>query len=672
MQNHQRVRGFLLTIKPGTRPLSKPAAPPPSWAQRALVGAAAVAALSTWSAEPAQALGSISAGDHLPLEQRVLISLGPDRTTLWTQLRVDTKPGPLAVVVPALPGAALDWSTPAWFEALEVATAPRILPPSGVDGTCPGEPEDDVFQLVGSTYHVDPLPPLELTVVADADGVVAWADQHGLVVSPPLVTGLSSLTGHRFVIARFNAPDGVVLTPTLRVVSPAVAPVLPLVMTTATSEPLVITAWTITAGRAELDGQATTLPTDQLAFDAATGESNYESLRATELASPAGASLLECSSRAALVGTLMFGEASHQIEGVVTTYFKRAALYQSGAIDGAACTAQSEATLATATVLAASCPRADLGIVDGTNECTETILPGQADPELLRCGPLADDLAVALSGLTGSDAWLSRHGLWVDTGEGGWMKTIASTTGPAVDPVWTATTPDLSGCGEGGAGGAGSSSGTGASSSGSTGSSGTGGAATVQVPVYEVDTSCGAHEVGAILYYVVVEASEEEPAPEYYYEEEDCSGDTSESYTPVYDDGGGETDDYGYEEDGTDGYEGDDCGGDTSDTSTDSGDDCEGDTSDTGSGSDDDCEGDTSDSSGDSDCGGDTSDGSSDSGCSSGDGESGCALSGRGRRRKMPRLSILVVAAISVLTPLRRLTRRRSRRRKPSRPQPRR
>ncbi|MBW2454650.1 MAG: hypothetical protein JRI68_09070 [Deltaproteobacteria bacterium] len=647
--------------------------------------AAAVLAMSTGPADSAHGLGSMTAGDHVPLEQRVLISLGPDRTTLWSQLRVDTKPGPLAIVVPALPGAALDWSTPAWFEALEVATAPRILPPFGEQGTCPDEPADDVFDLVGSTYHVDPLVPQELTVAADADAVLAWATAHNLVVSPPLLAGLGSLPGHRFVLARFDAPDGVVLTPTLRVVGPGVEPTVPLVVTAAASDPLVVTVWTLTAGRAELDGPAAVLPDEELVFHAATGESNYATLRATELSSAAGASLLEVASRAALADELLFGEASHAIEGVVTTYFKRAALYQAGAIDAATCTAQSEVALASTSPLGASCPRADLGVVDGVDSCTETVLAGQVDPELLRCGSLADDLAVALSGQPLDSAWLSRHALRIDTGTSGWVKVVANGTGPSVDPVWTAAELNESGCDGSGSGGGSSSSASGTTSSGTSSTSGGGGASTVQVPVYEVDTSCGAREIGDILYYVVVEASEEEPPPDYYYAEEDCSGDTSESYTPVYDDDWGgetETDGYDYQEDGADGYEGDDCGGDTSDTSGDSGDDCEGDTSDSSSnddcegdtsdsGSNDDCEGDTGDSAGDSDCGGDTGSSSGGSSCAGGDGDSGCALSGKGRRRRMPRLSILVVSAIALLAPLRRLTgprrRRNQRRRRPRR-----
>ncbi len=641
------------------------ASPKGSRGPRGLLLAATVLVAATGPADSAHALGSMTAGDHVPLEQRVLISLGPERTTLWSQLRVDTKPGPLAIVVPALPGAALDWSTAAWFEALEVATAPRILPPPGVQGICPGDPADDVFDLVGSTYHVDPLVPQELTVAADADAVTAWATAHNLVVSPPLLAGLASLPGHRFVLARFDAPDGVVLTPTLRVVGPGVEPTLPLVITEATSEPLIVTAWTITAGRAELDGPAALLPDEELVFHAATGESNYATLRATELGAHAEASLLEVASRTALTGELVFGETSHTIEGVVTTYFKRAALYQAGAIDAAACTAQSEVALTSPSPLGTSCPRADLGVVEGVDSCIETVLPGQIDPELLRCGSLADDLAVALSGQSPDAAWLSRHALRVETGTGGWVKAVSNGAGPTADPIWTAVALDEAGCGGNGSGGGSSSSASGTTSSGTTSTSGGGGAGTVQVPVYEVDTSCGAREVGDILYYVIVEASEEDPPPDYYYAEEDCTGDTSESYTPVYEeDWGGETetDGYDYEDGDAEGYEGDDCGGDTSDTTGDSGDDCGGDTSDTSSN--DDCEGDTSESSGDSDCGGDTGSSSSDGGCSGGDGDSGCALSGKGRRRRMPRLSILVVSAITLLAPLRRLTRRRRRRRK--------
>lgn len=126
-------------------------------------------------AGPAAAQGSLSPGDHVPIEQRVALAVGPQRTTSWSQLLVRTKPGPLAMVVPAAPGAALDWSSPAWMEALELATAPRIRPPSGVVPACPGEvPPDDPVDVVGQTTHLPPLVPLEVTVLTDADAVVTW------------------------------------------------------------------------------------------------------------------------------------------------------------------------------------------------------------------------------------------------------------------------------------------------------------------------------------------------------------------------------------------------------------------------------------------------------------------------------------------------------------------
>ena len=164
----------------------------------------------------------------------------------------------------------------------------------------------------------------------------------------------------------------------------------------------------------------------------------------------------------------------------------------------------------------------------------------------------------------------------------------------------------------------------------------------------------------------------------YYVEEEDCGGDTADSYEsdafePVYEEdaeGDGYADEIA-EETGSNDCTGDtsesyadddgDCGGDTSDSyddSYDDGDGCGGDTSDTSDSYDDggDCGGDTSDtgSSSDSsdDCGGDTSD----------TGDDGCSISRR-RRPRRPRLSIIVMALLGLVAPLRRATRPRQRQR---------
>jgi hypothetical protein len=237
---------------------------------------------------------------------------------------------------------------------------------------------------------------------------------------------------------------------------------------------------------------------------------------------------------------------------------------------------------------------------------------------------------------------------------------VALSPSAALDPVLRAASLDMSGCP-----GEGSSSVTVGASSSASG----GGTRTVNVPVYGVESGCGAREVGEALYVIAVTLQPDETAPDAYYQEEDsCSGDTSDTYTPVYyDETAGET---GYESDSYDSG-GDDCSSDTTET-YDDGDDCSGDTSDTyddeadcssdtSGGRDDSCSSDTtgSSSSSSSDCGGDTSSSSDSSGC--GDSKSGSESSCSVAPRRRPRLSFLVLLATAFAVPARRFTRPRLR-----------
>lgn len=344
-------------------------------------------ALLLGSAE-ARAMGSLSGGTHRPLEQRVATA----DNALWTQLRVASPGGPLAIVVPAEPGAALDWSSAAWFEALESATAPRILPPQGM-AACPGEAPAPVVDVAGDLYHHDPLTPHEVIVLDDAAAVVSWAEQHGLVVSGAMWTALVGLeASHRFVAARFTAPNGEALTPALRVRGVS-APALPLVLTAAGNEDLLVTTFALGPGGAALDGEPASIPLGSLTFNAASSESNYRFLRADALGS-SDSWLLETTSRAALTGIFESGNVS--IESALRTYFTRGALYLGGSVDAAQCIAEAMRALGEVGAFSEVCARADLGAVGGTPSCTEGA--GAIDAARLRCGTALDDLAIALSG----------------------------------------------------------------------------------------------------------------------------------------------------------------------------------------------------------------------------------------------------------------------------------
>ncbi|WP_197041180.1 DUF2330 domain-containing protein [Chondromyces apiculatus] len=586
--------------------------------------------------------------DQTPVEQRVAVAMGPERTTVWTSLRFDGSAGSVGVVVPVPPLAALDLTSDAWLEALEMATAPRIFPPFGASATCPGEGDDpDAVHVAGDLNHQQTLPPAELLVLESAGDVALWAVQAGLDLSPAMASKLGAMQGKRFLVARFFSPGGPALTRTLRVVLPGVEPVLPLSLTQASGDDVRVTAWFIGAGRAEL-GSSTpvTVEEEALIWNADTGDSNYEDERMAALvAAGASGAVLECSSHEVIRKDVSLG-GSVSIGGVTSTYFSRAVAYGDGEGQASTCAAFAASALSSNGTVSASCPRADQGVVDGTDACVENPAVGEVNPGVLRCGEGADDLAIALSGLPVQDAWLTRYTLRVPSTLMGTDRAVSFSDGSELSPELVAENVSLEGCEEGtggggpgtggnggnGGGGLGPGTGVGAGpSSGpgspSGGSSGTTGGITYYDEGYISPGGCGC--VGTA-----------DTADSSYGS--GCSGDTSDSY----DDGSGD----------------DGCSGDTSDSYDDgSSDACSGDTSD--SYYDDSSDSCSSDSSSSSDsCSGDSggSEVDCDSGPSEETGEAEASMT-KQKKRKGPRLSPMGLGMMAVVAPMRRLLRPRRR-----------
>ncbi len=623
-------------------------------------GFASVFALALFAhARSADAAGAfVGAASVHPLEQRVAIALAPQRTTLWTSLRFDADAGTVALLVPVPSGAAIDTSSDAWFEALETATAPRIFPPNGLDPACPNGPKaTELFQTAGDTAHTPTLPPEELIVLSDAGSVAAWANQHGLAIPADTQTTLESLSNQRFLAARFKAPGTPALTRTLRIAMPGSMPILPLALTRATDKELLVTSWLIGNGLGTFtNGQSITVDSSKLIWSAGDATTNYTELRSIALSSAGqDSALLECAGHTPLVNSVPLENGTTAIESVISALFERGAAYGDGNQDVQNCVAKAAAALSSVTPVAASCPRADFGIVDGTDTCTEQPA-GYTDPEALRCGAGTDDLAVALSGSVPSDVWLTRQIMLIAAGTKGKDQPVDFGAGNTFSPVLHASSVDFSSCSEPDAGT--TSSGSGTSSTSSTGSSGTvgtssgnassGGSSGVTVyPHAEPGCACAGTADTVDTY--------DEGDTAYDSDSDGCSGDTSDTSTDTWSD---TTSDTAYDSGG------DDCSGDTSDTSTDT-------TYDSGS---DDCSGDTSDTSTDtwSDTGSDTG---SDVDCSGGDtstsdtssSDSDCTIAAKQQstgKKRGPRLSAMTLGLLALLAPLRRLgTRRRTQKR---------
>jgi Uncharacterized protein conserved in bacteria (DUF2330) len=578
-------------------------------------------------AHGAQASGAWLTSESLtPVEQRVAVAVGPARTTLWTSLRFTAAGGPMAIVVPAPPGSSLDTSSDAWFEALEVATAPRVFPPPNVSPFCPGASgPPSIFETDGQTTHTQSLAPEDVTVLTDAPSVVAWAEQENLHVSSVLIDELAAYpSGTSFLAVLFAAPAGPSVTPTLRIAMPGAPATLPLALTRAGGSDLRVTTWIIGQGQASLGGATRVMiPPKSLVWHAGAEGSNYADLRAAALAPGPEAFLVEAANHEALADNVAIGNGSSFIDGVVTTFFERAAAYGDGAFDSSACIATATPEMASSSTVAASCPRAALGVIEPAAACTEAPAAGQIDPQTLRCGAGADDLAVALSGLDPAATWVTRQSLLIPTDSGGTDSSLAFATGPEVSPTLDATSVDTSDCGDAGTSSSSSTStstssgssvgsGSGSSSGGeSTGSGGPigGGAIDVEFDLPDdVDTGCSCSGTEA------------------------ASGDSVES-------GSGDSCDSGSDPSSSG------CSGSSDDSSSSSG-----------------CSGDNSGSSGCSggDSGGDSCSGGGGGGdCGGGGGGSfNCAVFGAHGLRG-PKFSVMLMAALAVAAPLRRRGRRR-------------
>jgi hypothetical protein len=606
--------------------------------KRAFAGASLAVLVASFSGHARASGAWLPSGTLEPIEQRVAVSVGPDRTTLWTSLRFDASAGKVGIVVPAPPGSSLDFSSDAWFEALEVATAPRIFPPDGESPYCPGQQGPaGIFDIAGQLAHAKSLPVDDVAVLDDAGAVALWAAEGGLNLSPEAASSMGALGNVRFVAVRFIAVAGPSVTRTLRVAMPGAPPLLPLALTRAGAKPLLVTSFTIGEGRATASGTVpVTLPPAELAWDAKAKKSNYAAARGAALAAEGGdGALMECAGTAPLATNVSIAGGTASIEGLVTAFFERSAAYGDGLADPTSCISTAAVALTSSSPVAASCPRADLGVVDPASPCVESTPPGGVDPAKLRCGAPADDLAVALSGLYPTQVWVTRQSLQIPAGKAGGEWPLVFNGGALVSPVRNAKSLDLAGCGGGSSATSSTSGGMSTSSVGPSSSSDTGTGGPIFAGVGGSNVSVGSGQIGG----------------------DDSSGSGSFDPAPLDTSCGcsGTVDTSSTSTDSTS------CDGstDTSSSSSCSGDTSSGDTCSGSSSSGDSCDGSSSGDSCSGSSGGDTS-------CSSGGGDLNCsgggsdcsAFGARGKKRVAPRFSVLALALVALIAPLRRRGRR--------------
>jgi hypothetical protein len=337
------------------------------------------------------------------------------RTTRWASLRVHGTATAFAWILPARAGAFVDLASDAWLEALEDASAPRVVPPDASPpcGIAPG------VEVEGDATHVATTAPDAVVVAPDGATLVMVLAMWGFVlptdVAPAVdaaVAAGNELVALRFTPAASSASD--VRTRTVRITE-AAPPALSwslagLSLTGGSASNVDVTAYGIGAARMAWGraGAGSPLAVDPSAILwLASGGSTYPALRSSLLEGHPGDWLEETAGHDVLFQSTPVPGGS-PVPATAGGYFVRAGTYGDATGDAAACSAGVAALATSTATVSAACAPGQLAALAPASGCQETVGTGEIAPDVLRCGGISDDLALALSGLAPASAVLTR------------------------------------------------------------------------------------------------------------------------------------------------------------------------------------------------------------------------------------------------------------------------
>lgn len=184
---------------------------------------------------------------------RMAFAVSAERTVLWDQFEYSGSPEDFSWVLPVLPGAYVEASTDAWFEALEAVTQTQISAPplscarSGNDSGCIGamSASDSAATGRGGNFagggvmvlHRGTVGPYDTVTLRsrDGDALTQWLTDNGYVIPPDIEPVIAAYVseGADFIAVRLSPNKGVQQMTPVRVVTPGGEYLLPLRMVAA-------------------------------------------------------------------------------------------------------------------------------------------------------------------------------------------------------------------------------------------------------------------------------------------------------------------------------------------------------------------------------------------------------------------------------------------------------
>ena len=225
-------------------------------------------------------------------DHRMALSISPQQTVLWDQIRYSGDPREFAWVLPVRDGATVELSRDDWFSALDASTQPIVYGPT---------PRSNVGCALGgcssSTDAVgaaapDPVQVLRQTVVGpyetvtlrstDPAALSKWLQGHGYSIPTNVVPVIDAYVkeGFDFIALRLLPDCNVRSMKPVRIVTPGADPTLPLRMVAAGVGAYVgLTLYVIGEGRYHPDNfPDAKIDYAQLTWDRTQSRSNYQEL----------------------------------------------------------------------------------------------------------------------------------------------------------------------------------------------------------------------------------------------------------------------------------------------------------------------------------------------------------------------------------------------------------
>jgi Uncharacterized protein conserved in bacteria (DUF2330) len=271
----------------------------------AAVGALAVGSLA---APPAHACGGcfgLPSSNAPVVGHRMAFAVSEGRSVLWDQFEYNGAPEEFSWVLPVAPGAYLEQSSDAWFEALEAYTQVTVQPPplncrsgGGGDSGCMSSSQQDfaasadgAFVAPGvSVVRRETVGPYDTVTLrsTSGDALSGWLVDNGFVVPEdirPVIEAYVS-EGADFIALRLRPGAGVTQMTPVRVITPGGAPILPLRMVAAgVGESVDIVLYVIGEQRYAMPDLLEVKPDlATLSFNFQSNQSNYDELRRRALA----------------------------------------------------------------------------------------------------------------------------------------------------------------------------------------------------------------------------------------------------------------------------------------------------------------------------------------------------------------------------------------------------